>query len=324
MGFIHKNTDTCIPHSADKKSKRSKMLRNMRRNAELSLLCLPALTAYILFNYVPMAGLVMAFKKYTHSEGIFGSQWIGLKNFEFLVISKDIPRIVRNTVSYSLGWLILGMIVQVAVALLLAEINNKKSIKLFQTCMTLPNFLSWVVVGFITYAIFHPGLGILNQVLSALGGETVDVYSNAKYWPFILTFVNLWKGLGMGVLMYYASLMGIDPSLYEAAIMDGANRWQRARYISIPHLVSLMCILGILGMGNVLGGEFGLFYQIPRDVATLYETTDVLSTYLFRGLQNSSYGISSAIGLMQSVITLVLTVAVNYIVKKISPENSMF
>lgn len=324
MDLIH--TDTVRLQDAPKRRRngKPKSFISFRKNAELFLLCVPGLVAYILFNYVPMAGIVMAFKKFNYSGGIFGSKWIGLKNFEFLLISSDVGRIVRNTVAYGLCFLVLGIIFNAGIALLLSEINSRKAIKTFQTCITLPNFLSWVVIGFITYSIFHPSLGIMNQVLNSLGLAQVDVYSNAKYWPFILTYVHMWKVVGMGSLMLYASLMGIDVSLYEAAKIDGANRWQKTKYISIPHLVPLVCIFGILGMGSIFEGDFGLFYQISRNIPTLYETTDVISTYVFRGLTESSYGVTSAVGFAQSILGLLMVLFANLVVKKISPENSMF
>jgi len=304
--------------------KRKKMLVKIKNNAQLLLLCIPALAGYILFNYVPMAGAIIAFKKYTYKDGIFGSKWIGLKNFELFIISEDVRRILLNTMLYSLWFLVLGLFLKVVFSILLAEISSRKALKFFQTCITLPNFLSWVVVGFVSYTIFHPSLGIMNQLFEALGTAKVDVYSNPKYWPLILTVFESWKGVGMGSIVFYASLMGIDSSLYEAAAIDGANRFQQIWYISLPHLVSLVCIYGILGMGSLFGGDFGLFYQIPRNIAALYETTDVMSTYLYRGIQEASYGMNSAVSLTQSVLGFVMVLVTNLAVKKISPENSMF
>lgn len=307
-----------------KNTKRKKVYTKFKNNAQLLLLCIPALAGYILFNYVPMAGLVIAFKRYTYKDGIFGSKWVGLKNFELFFISEDVRRILLNTMLYSLWFLVLGLFLKVVISLLLAEINSRKALKFFQTCITLPNFLSWVVVGFISYTIFHPTLGILNQIRNLLGAASVDVYSNPKYWPAILTIFESWKNVGMGSIVFYASLMGIDSSLYEAAAIDGANRFQQIWHISLPHLVSLVCIYGILGMGSLFGGDFGLFYQIPRNISALYETTDVMSTYLYRGIQEGSYGLNSAVSFTQSVLGFVMVLITNLAVKKVSPENSMF
>ncbi len=299
-------------------------LRTLKKNWELLLLCLPAVVCYILFNYVPMGGLVMAFKNFRYDLGMFGSPWCGTQNFDFLFKSVDLGRIVRNTVGYSSAFIVVNLITNVGVALLLFEVSSRRCLKAYQTMMTLPNFLSWVVVGYIVYAILNPSMGVLNQILAAMGAETIDAYSQPGIWPGIMVFVNTWKGVGMGCLMYYAALIGIDGSLYEAARMDGANRWQQTWHISIPSLIPLMCILTIMAVGNIFRGNFEMFYQIPRNVGVLYPTTDIIDTYVYRGLQQANFGMSSAVGLIQSVVGLVFVTGANMIVKKISPENSMF
>ncbi len=296
-----------------------------RKNFELLLLCIPALAGYILFAYVPMFGLIMAFKDYKFARGIWGSRWIGLRNFEFLFRSVDLTRIVRNTVCYSLTFIFVGLLCNVLIALLLNEVaHNRRALKYYQTTMIFPNFLSWVIVGYVTYAVFNPSLGVLNQARNVLGLARLDVYMEPRYWPGILVFVNMWKGLGMGSMFYFAALIGIDESLYEAAKIDGANRLRQIFHISLPGLVPLMTIMSILAMGSVFRGDFGLFYQIPRDVSLLYEATDIIDTYVFRGLQSSNYGMASAVGFVQSVVGLFMVTAANAVVRKISPENSMF
>lgn len=295
-----------------------------KSNWKLTVLCLPALTCYILFQYIPMAGVIMAFKDYRYNKGIFGSKWNGFKNFEYLFRSPDLWRITRNTVLYSLAFLVVGMIVEIGVALLLFEINNRKALKLYQTCMQFPRFMSWVIIGFITYAIFNPSLGVMNQILTFLGMERVDVYTHPGYWPAILIICNLWKALGAGCIMYYAGLMGIDPALYEAASIDGASRWQQTLHISLPSLASIATILMILAIGGIFNGDFGLFYQIPRDVGTLYPTTDIVNTYVFRALQGANFSAGSATGLLQGVLGLIMVLLTNGVVKKIAPENAMF
>ena len=295
------------------------------KNIELLLLCIPALICYILFAYVPMGGLIMAFKDYKLARGIWGSKWIGFKNFEFLFRSTELWRIVRNTVSYSLLFIVVGLIFNVFIALLLKEIfRSKRVLKYYQTTMIFPNFLSWVIVGYITYAIFNPSLGLWNQIRNFIGLESIDVYMDAKYWPGILTFTSLWKGVGMGSMLYFAALIGIDESLYEAAEIDGASRIRQIIHISLPGLLPLMTILSILAMGSVFRGDFGLFYLIPRDVSILYETTDIIDTYVFRGLQGSNYGMSSAVGFIQSIVGLVMVYTTNALVKKINPDRSLF
>ena len=307
------------------RAKRRGALTRLRTNWELLLLCLPAVACYIIFAYVPMIGLVLPFKNYKYNLGLFGSKWVGLKNFNFLFKSVDLWRITRNTVAYSLAFLVVGSIVNIGIALLLFEIKKRRSaLKVYQTIITFPNFMSWVIVGFITYAIFNPSLGIMNQIIRSLGGTGVDVYSSPAYWPFIIVFVNTWKGLGMGSMMYLANLLGIDGSLYEAATIDGANRWQQTKYISIPSIIPLWTIMTILAVGGMFRGDFGLFYQIPRNVGLLYETTDIIDTFVYRGLQTNNYGQSSAVGFIQSLLGLICVGGTNWIVSKISPENAMF
>lgn len=296
----------------------------LKKNWQLLMLCIPALTAYILFSYVPMAGVVMAFKKYKYNLGIFGSPWFGFKNFEYLLKSPDLWRITRNTVGYSLLFLAVGMAAEIITALLLFEIENKISLKFYQTCLQFPRFMSWVIVGFVTYAIFNPSLGVLNQVLTFFGADKVDVYSNPSYWPIILTACNVWKGVGSGCIVYYAALMGIDSSLYEAAAIDGASRWKQTLHISLPSLIPVATILGIMAIGGTFSGDFGLFYQIPRNIGTLYSTTDIVNTYTFRALQNSNFAAGAAVGLLQSVLGLIMVLLANGVVKKIAPDNAMF
>lgn len=296
-----------------------------RASWELLLLCLPALIAYILFQYVPMAAAIMIpFKNYKFSEGILGSDWAGLSNFKWIVSSTSMGRVLRNTVAYGAWFMIIGPVTNVIIALLLFEIRSRKALKAYQTIITFPNFMSMVIVGYVAYAVLSPKSGLMNQVLRALGKDPVDVYMNAGYWPLILTIVNIWKGIGMGSMMYFASLMGVDTSLYEAAEIDGANRFQRMRYISIPHLVPLVCIFTILGAGSLINGNFDLFYIIPRNSTILYETTDILNTYVYRALKNGTYAMGASVGLVQSVVGMILVITTNLIVSKISPDNSVF
>ncbi len=322
IGAVNKvNTNA---KSLDIKISKKSSLQHFKDNAELLLLALPAIIYFFIFNYLPMFGVVIAFKDYRYNRGILGSDWVGFKNFEFFFTSSDAFRITRNTVGYGAVFIIAGIIAAVTVALLLFEIRNRFAIKFYQTTAILPHFLSWVIVGYITYTLFHPELGVFNQILKALGLEGANWYGEAKYWPFILPVVNIWKGVGMGSIIYYAALMGVDQQLYEAATIDGATKWQQTWNISIPSLTPIMTILSILAIGNLFRGDFGLFYQITRDVGNLYPTTDIIDTYVYRGLRTGDIGITSAVGLFQSVVGLLLVVTTNTIVKKVDPEKSMF
>ena len=298
---------------------------DMKASRQLLLLCIPAIVGYLLFNYIPMfAAVIIPFKNYKFSKGILGSDWCGLANFKWIIQSVALDRALRNTVLYGLLFMFLNPIINMAVALLLFEITRKRALKTYQTIITFPNFMSMVIVGYVVYAILSPRTGLLNQIIMFFGGEPIDTYMNAKYWPFILTIVNLWKGVGMGSMMYFASLMGIDTSLYEAAEIDGAGRFQKMIYISLPHLVPLVCIFTIMSAGSLINGNFDLFYIIPRNTSVLYETTDILNTYVYRSLKESSYAIGATTGLIQSIVGMGLVLFANFIVKKISPDNAMF
>ena len=300
-------------------------LKDFRDNAELTALLAPGIILLIVFCYIPMFGIIIAFKDYRNNLGIFGSEWVGFENFKFFFTSQDAWRIMMNTVVYGELFIALRLVAAVFVAILLYEIKSRLALKFYQTSMILPHFLSWVIVGYITYILLEPNMGIFNQIIRAFGGEGLQWYSEPNYWVGILPIVDLWKNIGLKCIMYYAALMGIDEELFEAAEMDGANRFKQIIYITIPSLVPLMTILTILDVGNVIRGDFGLFYTIPRDVGLLYPTTDIIDTYVYRGLRTGDdIGITTAVGLFQSVVGLIMVVGTNLVVRKISPENSLF
>lgn len=295
-----------------------------KKNWHLLILCIPALVGYIMFNYIPMFGLVMAFKNYKYKDGIWGSAWVGLSNFKYLVGAPDFWRLARNTVLYSLWFIVIQLVINIAVALLMYEIDSKKALKLFQGCYQLPRFMSWTIIGFVSYAILDPSYGALNSILAFFGAERVNVFTGLGYWPAILTIFSVWHAVGGGSLMYYAALMGIDHSLFEAARIDGANKWKQIWHISLPGVIPVATVLSILALGNIFNGDFGLFYQIPRNTGNLYPVTDVISTYVFRALKEARFSPGSAVSFLQSVLGFVMVVLANGIVKKISPENSLF
>lgn len=296
----------------------------INKNRSMLLLALPALIYFIVFHYIPMFGAIIAFKDYSYVDGILGSRWIGFENFKFFFMSQDAFRITRNTVCYGATFIVMNAVCASAIALLMNEIRNRGAIKTYQTVMLFPNFLSWVVVGYISYILLNPALGTFNQIMAFFGKEGIDWYSDPKYWPVILTVANTWKGVGMQSIIYYATLLGVDSSLYEAATIDGANRWQQCRYISIPSLTPVIIIMSILAVGNIMRGDMGLFYQLSRDVGALYPTTDVIDTYLYRGLRTGDMGITAAVGLFQSVVGTFMVLLTNGIVKKIDPDQAMF
>ncbi|MBQ9965400.1 MAG: sugar ABC transporter permease [Clostridia bacterium] len=285
-------------------------------------LCVPVILYMLIFNYIPMGGVIIAFKNYTPIEGIFGSRWVGFANFDYF-FKTDASSVLLKTIGYNMFFIFLNMFLSIVIALLLFEVNSKNCIKLFQTSMSLPHTISYVIVAYIVYALFAYDTGIINHFLTSIGKEPILWYNEPKYWPLILTVTQAWKGIGMGSVIYYGTLMGIDNSLFEAAALDGAGRFKQTLHVSIPALIPIICILLITNVGGVLGGDQALFYQVPRDSAALYSTTDVLSTYLQRGVTSGNLSVTSAVGLFQNVVGLVMLLITNGIISKISPENSL-
>lgn len=307
------------------KSKKKKSLLRKKDNLLFDIMALPGVLLMIIFSYIPMFGLVIAFQDYKYNKGIFGSEWIGFKNFEFFFTSSDAGRILKNTLTLNLTFILLSVFVAVVFALLLFEINSRRTLKTYQTVLLLPYFLSWVVVGCMAYAFLSPSMGIINGFLGNLGMEGIDWYAKPKYWPFILAFFHIWKNVGYNSIIYYAGLMGIDNSLFEAAELDGANKLQKILHISIPEITPLICTMTLLSLGGIFRSDFGLFYQLTRDIGILYPTTDVIDTYIFRALKtNADVGMSAAVGFFQSVVGFVTIITANAIVKKIEKDNAIF
>ncbi len=310
-------------NSIRQKAKTSKLTK-MKRNIPYNLLCLPGLLSLILMHYVPISGIVLAFKDYNFAKGIFGSEWVGFKNFEFFFKSNDMTRILRNTIFYNIFWMLLVNIgLSLVVALLLYEVKNKLANKFYQTSMLIPCFISWVAVAYIVYIFLSKDNGLLNSIITYFGGNPINWYGESKYWPTILTIAAVWKDVGMASLYYYAALLSIDNALFEAAAIDGAGRFRQILTISLPECLPMMAMVLILRMGQVLGGGMDIFYQVPMNQGALYETTDTIATYLYRGLESANYSTSAAVGLFQSVVGVVLLLFTNSIIKKIDPEKSV-
>ncbi len=279
----------------------------------------------ILFSYVPMFGIIIAFKDYKFNKGILGSNWVGLKNFEFFLKSNDFFVITRNTILLNLLFIVTGIIAALMLAILLYNVTSRKTTKVLQTLYITPNFVGWVLVSYLVYAFLNPQYGMMNNFLRSIGLPEIAWYSEPKYWPAILTIVNIWKHVGMDSVMYYAALMGIDEALFEAAKIDGANNSQITRKIMIPEIMAVITILTILKIGNIFRGDFGLFYQVTMDSALLYNVTDVVDTYVYRTMKESNnMSLTTAIGFLQSVVGLVMVVGTNWLSKKIDGENGLF
>ena len=294
-------------------------------NLQLLSLALPTVILLGVFCYWPMFGVVLAFKDYKVPKGIWGSPWAGLKNFEFFLKSQDAWRVTRNTLGLNLMFIVAGIVCGVIFALIMFEVKKARHVKIYQTVSILPSFLSWVAVGYIVYSLLDPTKGILNQILALFGQEGISWYSEARYWPVILLITKIWQSVGLSSIIYYAALMGVDAELYEAADIDGAGRLQKTWYISLPQIIPIIIIMGILDIGKIFRADFGLFYNVTRDVGALYSTTDVIDTYVFRALMaQGNIGMASAVGLFQSVVCFVTLVSTNAIVSRLSPDNALF
>lgn len=286
---------------------------------------LPGFLLVLIFCYLPMAGVILAFKNYNPNLGIFGSKWVGFDNFKFFFMSNDFGILMRNTLGYQMWFLVAGNIINIIFAIMCYNVTSKGALKYYQTTAILPTFMSIVLISYIVYVFLSPVNGVINNFLKIFGINAIDWYSEPKYWPFILSFVNFWKGMGYGSLLYYATMVGIDESLFEAAEIDGANKLQQIMHVIVPELSSLICLNLIMGVGYAMNGDFGLFYQIPRNIGLLYSTTDIFNTYTFRALQaGTSMGRTTAVGLFQSLAGAVLLIATNMIIRKIDESKSMF
>lgn len=297
---------------------------HVKDNLQFLLMVLPTLVLLLLFHYLPMFGVVIAFQDFSPAKGFFGSEWVGLKNFEFFFKSQDAGRVIGNTVAYALTFLAMDNVLAIGLSLMFYCLKSNVCVKVYNTVMILPRFLSMVIISFIVLAMLNVRSGVINQGLVALGLKKVQWYSKPQYWPYILTFVHEWAGVGMGCILYYATLMGVDEGLFEAAMLDGANRRQQLWHVAIPHLVPVIMIKLILGMGSIFQGDFGLFYQVPRNIGLLYKTTDVINTYVFRAMMGGDLEKSAAIGLFQSLVGMAMVILTNLIVRRISPEQSLF
>lgn len=315
-------TETALKNEKKKTKKKFKI---RKKELELYSLCVIPVLLIIAFCYVPMGGIIIAFKNYRYDKGIFGSEWVGFDNFRVFLQSRDFPKLIRNTVGMNAIFIITTTIAALAIAILLYQVTSRGMTKFYQTSLITPTFVSWVLVSYVVYALLSPEAGVVNAIIRRMGGENQNWYATPKIWPLVLTVCNAWKGVGMTSIYYYASLMGIDQSLFEAADIDGAGRWDKVRHIMLPSLVPIVTILTIMSIGGIFNADFGLFYQVPRDVGALYDVTDVISTYTFRLMRViGDMGTGTAVGLMQSLVGLILVILTNSISKKIDKDLGLF
>jgi putative aldouronate transport system permease protein len=311
-------------------NKKSGFARELRTNLPLFIMLIPGALILLVNNYIPMFGIVIAFKRYQFFgdffTSLFKSEWVGFKNFDFFFKSPDAWNVTRNTVLYNVAFIILGLVIPVFLAISLNELKNKHLSKTYQSIMFLPYFLSWIIISYLVYSFFSQENGFVNRnILSLFGIEPVAWYSETKFWPFILTFFQLWKYTGYNVVVYLAAISGIDAEFYEAAAIDGATKFQQVKSITLPLLQPLMIIMTLVAVGRIFNADFGLFYNVPKDSGSLYDVTNVIDTYVFRAMRNSNnIGMSAAAGAYQAILGCITVITANFIVKKIDSEKGLF
>lgn len=308
------------------KSVTGKRMKKIWKYSPLYLMMLPGVVYLLINSYLPMFGLVIAFKDINFTKGIWKSDWVGLQNFKFLFQTSDAFIITRNTLLYNIAFILIGLVVAVGFAILLNEVKSKIASRLYQSIIILPFLISMVLVSYLVFSMLSIESGFMNKtVLPALGIDPISWYNEPKYWPFILTMVQVWKGAGYACIIYLAAIIGIDPEYYEAAKLDGASKWQQIRKITLPLISPVITMLTLLQIGRIFYSDFGLFYQVPMNAGALFSTTNVIDTYVFRGLlQLGNMGMSSAAGFYQSLVGFTLVMISNFVVRKINKENALF
>jgi putative aldouronate transport system permease protein len=309
----------------DAPHRQKSLLRQVADSKILLLMCVPAIAFFIVFNYMPLPGAWIAFTNFNYREGIFGSPFVGFKNFEFLIKSGQLWQLTRNTILYNLAFIVLGNILQIAIAIMLNEIRSAFFKKISQAAMFLPFFISAVLVGVIAFNLLNYDTGALNALIKQTGGDPIKIYSVAGAWPLIIILVHLWQSTGYGSIVYFAAIMGIDRSLYEAAAIDGASAWQRIRYVTLPSLKPTFIILVLFSLGSIMHGNFGLFWNLIGNNASLFPTTDIIETSVYRMvLSQNNFTTSTAVGLYQSLFGFALVMGANWVVRRINKEYALF
>lgn len=306
--------------------KKRKRHRNLKMNLALFSMMLPGAIYLIINNYVPMFGLQIAFKKFNYADGIWKSPWTGLSNFTYLFKTKDALIMTRNTILYNVVFIIMGTVMAVVIAIILNELRGRRAKKIYQVLFLIPYLISMVVVSYIAFAFLSYDNGFLNNsIIAALGGSKINWYTQPKYWPFILVIVQLWKNFGYQSIIYYATVIGIDTSLYEAAVVDGAGSWKRIWHVTLPGLKTTIITLTLLAVGRIFYSDFGLFYQVPQDSGMLSNVTQTIDVYVYKGLtQLNDVGRSSAAGFYQSIVGFILVLTANFVVRKVDKDSALF
>ena len=307
-----------------KQVKKKSLWLRFKRNRILWLMLVPAMLYVLLFNYAPMGGIVIAFKRYNYTDGIFKSPWIGWENFRYMIIADKLWPLTRNTLAYNFAFIVFGVVFEVGSAIIFSEIGKKWFKKTAQTATFLPYFISWVVVSTVMLNIFGDN-GVVNHIRSSMGLENFNIYSHTGVWPIVMVIVRLWKQTGYGTVIYMAAISGISQEMFEAAEIDGASIWQKIRCITIPSLKPTILIMVLLGVSQIFRGDFGMFYQLVKNNQLLLESSDIIDTFVYRSLITSpDIGMSAAAGLYQSVLCFVTICTFNFIIKKVDPDYTLF
>jgi putative aldouronate transport system permease protein len=300
-------------------------LKRIKKYTPIYVMLAPGFIYLLINNYIPMFGIVIAFKKVNFSKGILASDWVGFKNFEYLFKTPSAWQITRNTILYNFAFIIVNLVIGVIIAILLSEIKSKLSIKIYQGAILLPFMISMVIASYLAYAFLAGNDGLLNGILKLFGLTKISWYSQPKYWPFILVFINCWKYVGYGAIIYLASILGIDREMYEAASIDGITKIKEIWYITIPMIKPTIITLLLLNVGRIFYSDFGLFYQVPMDSGALIDITNTIDTYVYRGLITlGDVGMSSAACVYQSFVGFILVIAANWFTRKYNSENALF
>lgn len=298
---------------------------------QLTMLGMPAFVWFIMFSYLPMFGALIAFKNFRvfpggFLESIFKSEWVGFDNFKFIFAMQDLLPLTRNTLAYNIVFIIIDRVLPITFAIMMSNIYSKRKAKVYQTLMVMPNFMSWVICAYFVFAFLNSDKGLLNKLIVALGGQKIDWYLTPKYWPFILIFLHIWKGVGYGMIVYLATIAGLDTSMYEAAVIDGASKWQQAIYITLPGLKTMLVLMFITAVGGIFNSDFGLFYQATRGANyPLYPVVANFDIKIYNMLVGgtTTIGRTSAISFFKSVISCVMVLSANAIVRKVEPDSAM-
>ncbi|MFD0961482.1 ABC transporter permease [Paenibacillus chungangensis] len=327
-GAAVKPNDSRPTSTVEVKRKRG-FIFELLKNKVLYLMAIPGILYFFIWHYLPMVGIVIAFKNYNVIDGIFGSEWNGLKNFDFLIKSGDIFRITFNTLFLNMLFIGFGTVFQVGIAILLNEVGKSWFKKLSQSLLLLPYFISWVVVGVFVYYIFATNTGMLNGLLGWFGIDPMPWYQSPEFWPAILTATYIWKWVGYGSVIYLAAIVGIDSTIYEAAKIDGCNKWQLIRYVTIPMLMPTIMVLTLLAIGGIFYGDFGMIFNIVKSNVLIFETTDVIDTYVYRSFQGTGGGMGSiamgsAAGALQSFLGFVTIITANWLVRRYNRDYALY